>query len=99
LFNLLRRNREDIQNFNHDLDNDVRHRVCWRYFRIGFEAFEEVLDPIEQIGKGFFTCSDVLGSLTDIEVENASLTNSRKRSYQEEDSDASRDDICWGEYL
>jgi hypothetical protein len=72
LFNLLRRNREDVQNFNHDLDNDIGHGVRWRHFRIGFESFEEVLYPIEQIRKGFFTCGDVLGSLTDIEVDNAS---------------------------
>jgi hypothetical protein len=70
LFDVLRRNRKDVQNFNHYLDNDVGHSVCWRHFRVGFEPFEEVLDPIEQIGKGFFTCRDVLGSLTDIDVEN-----------------------------
>jgi hypothetical protein len=46
--------------------------MCRRHFRIGLESFEEVLNPIEEIGEGFFTCGDVLGSLTDIEVDNAS---------------------------
>ena len=44
----------------------------WWHFRIGFKAFEEVLDTLEEIGKGFFTCADILGSLTDIAVKNAS---------------------------
>jgi hypothetical protein len=60
------------------LDNDIGHRVCWRHFRIRFEAFEEVLDTLKEIGKGFFTRADVLGSLTDIDIENDSKKRSRK---------------------
>jgi hypothetical protein len=78
LFDLLRRNCKDVQNFNHYLDNDIGHRVCGRHFCIRFEAFEKILDPVEEIGKGFFTCVDVLGSLTDIGIENDSKEGSRR---------------------
>ena len=78
MFHLLRRNREDVKNLDHYLHNDIGHRICWWHFCIGFEAFEEVLDPLEEIGKRFFTCADILGGLTDIAVENASTRGSRK---------------------
>jgi hypothetical protein len=93
LFNLLRRNCKDVQNFDHYLDNDIGHRVCWRHFRLGFEAFEEVLYPIEQIRKVFFTCGDVLGSLTVIDDETPPKCDLGD-PHQEQNPDASRDHIC-----
>ena len=96
---LFRCDREDVQNFNHYLDDDIGHRVCWWHFRIGFESFEEVLDPIEEIDKGFFTGADVLGSLADFGIKNASKKTIWGDPHQEENTDTSRDDICRWEYL
>ena len=75
MFDLLRRNCENIQNFDHYLDNDIGHRVRWWNFRVGFEAFEEVLDTLEEFDKGFFTCADIFGSLTDIDIKTASQSD------------------------
>jgi len=78
LLHLLRRNREDVQNFHHYLHDHVSHRISWWHFRVRFEAFEEVLDTLEEIGKGFFTRVDILGGLTDIAVKNPSTNAPRK---------------------
>ena len=78
LFHLLRRNCEDVQNFYHNFHNYIGHRVGRRHFCIGFKPLEEVLDALEQIGKGFFACADILGGLTKIAVEYTSTTGSRR---------------------
>jgi hypothetical protein len=65
LLHLLRRNREDVQDFNHDLHDYASHRVSWWHFRVRFKPFEEVLDTLEEISKGFLARFDILGSLTD----------------------------------
>jgi hypothetical protein len=97
MLHLLRRNREDVQDFNHDLHDNVSHRVSWWHFRVSLKPFKEVLDTLEEVGKGFLTRFDILGSLTNVAVKNASTQI--QDSHQEEDSDTSRDYTRGREYL
>jgi hypothetical protein len=82
---------------NHDLHDNVGHRVCWWHFRVRFKAFKEVLDTLKEIGKGFLARVDILGSLTNVAVRSASTKI--RDSHQEEDSDASGDYIRGRECL
>jgi len=78
LLHLLRRNREDVQDFDHDLHDYVSHRLSWWHFHVRFEAFEEIFDTLEEIDKGLLTRVNILGGLIDIPVENPSTKESRK---------------------
>lgn len=80
---LLRRNCEYIQNFDHYLHNYICHRGSLWYFRVGFKAPEKVLDTFEELGKGFFTCTNILGGLTDIVVKNSSTKEENQEDLTE----------------
>jgi hypothetical protein len=71
-----------VHNFGHHLHHHVSHCIIWWYFRVGFKAFEEVLDTLERLAKA--SCAEIHGSLTDITVERPSTTN------QEENTDTGR---------
>ena len=60
---LLRRNREDVQHFDHDLHDYVGHGVCRWHSGISLEALEEVLDAPEEIGEGILARFNILGCL------------------------------------
>src|SRR6266702_1269585 len=78
LLHLLHHNCEDVKNFNHYLHDHVGHCISWWHSQVRFKAFEEVLNMLEEIGKGFLTRVDILGGLTDIAVENPPTKGPRK---------------------
>ena len=69
LFYLLRRDSKDIQDFHHDLDDDVRHSIAWLDLRIRLRPFEEILDPLKYIDQGLLRRIDVLNGLPIFDVK------------------------------
>ena len=66
---LLRRDAQDIQDFNHDLDDDIRHCLAWSNLRILLHTFEKVLDPFKDVDQGLLHCIDILNCLTSFDVK------------------------------
>ena len=60
---------ENIQYFNHYLNNDVRHRRRWWNLGICLQAFEKVLDPFEDVDQGILYCTDILSRLLRLNVK------------------------------
>ena len=69
---------ENIQYFNHYLNNDVRHRRRWWNLGICLQAFEKVFDPFEDVDQGVLGCTDILGRLMSVD-----LNSIRKDTYIE----------------
>ena len=69
LLYLLCRDSENIQNFHHYLNNDIRHCLAWSDCRVGLQTFEKVLDTFKDIDQGFLRRSDILNRLTSFDVK------------------------------
>ena len=66
---LLRRSAQNIQDFNHDLDNDIRHCLAWSNLRIGLQTFEKVLDTFKNVDHGLLRRIYILHCLTSFDVK------------------------------
>ena len=63
LLYLLGRYRENQQDFNQYLSDDIHHLWGWRYFGIVFEAPEKVLYAFKDVDESVLACPDVLRCL------------------------------------
>lgn len=63
LFNLFRRDGEDSEYFDHDLQDNVRHCCGRPHFRIGLQSPEKALDAQEEICDHVLARVNILGRL------------------------------------
>ena len=77
LSDLLCRNSEDIEYFDHYLHDDVCHRLRWRNFGIGLETFEKGFNSLEYVDESLLGCTNILSRLRNF--ESSSVTRCRER--------------------
>ena len=69
LFYLLRRDAQDIQDFHHDLDDDICHCLAWLDLRIRLQLFEKVLETFRYVDQGLLRRIYVINCLTCFDVK------------------------------
>ena len=66
---LLRRDRQNRQDLNHNLCNDTHHFRRRRHVGVAFEGIEMGFDTLENIDECVLGCLDILGCLDTVSVK------------------------------
>ena len=77
LLNLRRYYRKNGENFHHDFQHDVDHRLRWWKCCIGLKALEKVLNALEEIDEHLLACIDILGRLSNDGIMKPCILKSR----------------------
>ena len=68
MLDLLRRDRQNRKDLNHDLSDYVHHFRCRRHLSIVFKASEKILYVFEDVDESVLACSNILDCLRILSV-------------------------------
>ena len=68
MLDLLRRNPEDRENLDHDLDKYIHHLCRWWHLCVNLNTSEKHFDALEHVDKGVLSCSGMHSCLRDVGV-------------------------------
>jgi hypothetical protein len=74
LLDLLRRDRQNRKDLNHDLSDYIHHFLCRRHLSIVFKSSEKILYAFEDIDEIVLACPNVLDCLG---IENVDFASSK----------------------